>query len=73
MLNRQAKEAVMTRYTAPTLERHCNSWFILDLITGNPIFETFDRKTADYWSNQKHVEVMTAAKALARLNRKASL
>jgi len=71
-LKRQTKEVAMTRYTAPTLERHCGSWFILDLITGKPIFETFNRKTADYWSNQKHVEVITAAKALSRINRKAS-
>ena len=54
--------------TAPKLERHCGSWFIVDRITRKPIFETFNRKTADYWANQKHVEVLTAAQALARLN-----
>jgi len=53
----------------PDLEPHCGSWFILRRDTGKAVYETFDRSYAER-VDQDIYEVVTAAEALARLNRK---
>lgn len=55
----------------PNLEPHCGSWMIVNRATGNVIFETFERSTAER-VNQEHYEVLTALQWLNRINRKAT-
>jgi len=54
--------------TVPELESHCGSWIIVYRATGNPVMETFDRRTAEA-VNQEAFEVLTAAQWLGRFNR----
>lgn len=50
----------------PELEPHCGSWIVLK--EGKPIYETFDRRTAERAAGSPDLEVLTAAQWLARLN-----
>lgn len=52
----------------PNLEHHCGSWVAVSRATGRPVFETFERATAEA-INQAAYEVLTAAQWLVRLNR----
>ena len=51
----------------PPLERHCGSWIIVSKATGKPVFETFNRSTAEKVDFGAY-EVLTAAQWLARFN-----
>ena len=51
----------------PALEPHCGSWIIVARATGLPVFETFNRRTAEA-INQSAYEVLTAAQWLGRFN-----
>jgi hypothetical protein len=51
----------------PDLERHCGSWVIVRRATGESVFETFSRATAQA-VNQRNYEVITALQWLVRLN-----
>jgi len=51
----------------PELERHCGSWIIVDRATGESVFETFERATAER-VNQDRYEVLTALQWHVRFN-----
>lgn len=57
-----------SRVVVPVLERHCGSWVIVDLKTGRPAFETFDRATAADLDGERY-EVLTALQWLSRFAR----
>lgn len=56
-----------TKAAIPELESHCGSWVIISRATGCPVFETFERRTAES-VNQNAYEVLTAQQWLARFN-----
>lgn len=45
--------------TVPTLERSCNSWVIVRKADRAPIFETWERTTAEKVNGEKY-DVLTA-------------
>lgn len=55
----------MTR--VPDLEPHCGSWIVVSRVTGRPVLETFERRTAEA-VDQDRYEVLTAAQWLGRFN-----
>ena len=55
--------------SAPELEPHCGSWVVTCMVTGESLFETFDKKLADQCSEQQNLKVWTAAQWLAHINK----
>lgn len=52
---------------APTLPHGCNSWVIVNLTTGTPVFETSRRSVVEK-INAERYEVLTAYAWLVRFN-----
>lgn len=55
---------------APTLERHCGSWVIVNRHTRDAVRETFNKALADRVANHEsdYFEVLTAQQWLAEFN-----
>ena len=56
--------------SAPELDPHCGSWVVSCLVTGESLFETFDKRLADKCSAQNNLKVWTAAQWLADINQR---
>lgn len=54
--------------SAPKLEPHCGSWVVSCLVSGESLFETFDKKLADKCSEQQNLKVWTTAQWLGNIN-----
>ena len=52
----------------PPLEPHCHSWVIVARDNGQPVLETYERKTAEA-VNQDRYEVITALQWLVRFDK----
>ena len=54
---------------APTLERHCGSWIIVQRTTRDVVCETFDKTMADRIAdNEPQFEVLTTLQWLVEFN-----
>ena len=52
----------------PILEHHSNSWIVVSRESGNPVLETFERRTAEAIDQTKY-EVLTSLQWLHRFNK----
>lgn len=54
---------------APTLERHCGSWVVVQRTDRKAVCEIYSKTLADQIAdNMKNLEVLTAAQWLAEVN-----
>ncbi len=57
-----------TNYETEGLTVLCNSWIVVDKVTGKAVLETYQRSVADKVNTARY-EVLTAYEYLVRLNR----